>query len=339
MRHVLYLVFDEGYTASGGEEPTAPVLSVEAIRPARLPHRLVPEDTETAGLLALVPLTAAPRPARTGPGASRCRRPSRSGAAGARPLVAGGVELISGALPRGRVGPYRIQAAIAAVHDGAETAEATDRPQILLLDELPERTGPNPTVTLNRAVAVAVVEGPRAGPEPPDTPASDGRLVRHHRLLATRAHLLEPSGDPAAAGSRPAGRPPGAPPAPRSGGHLTERARPAGVGGGGASGAPRSRCVYPYVTWGTVFDPDWRGAGAMWQTSGVARLSADAARLPPGGPEASPTVLVAPSQERTYGNLPGSVSGVPARRPVGVHPRPRSSARTPLVGKSFGSSS
>ncbi|MGW4054404.1 RNA polymerase sigma factor [Streptomyces sp. NPDC004779] len=224
VRHVLYLVFNEGYTASGGEELTAPELSSEAIRLARLLHRLVPEDTETAGLLALMLLTDARRPARTGPHGELVPLAEQDRSRWDAALVAEGVGLISRTLPRGQVGPYQIQAAIAAVHDEAEAAETTDWPQILALYELLERTGPNPMVTLNRAVAVAMVEGPGAGLALLDTLAADKRMARHHRLLATRAHLLELSGEPAAAAVayREAARRTTSAPERR---HLTERAR------------------------------------------------------------------------------------------------------------------
>ncbi|MFF9147001.1 RNA polymerase sigma factor [Streptomyces sp. NPDC014861] len=224
VRHVLYLVFNEGYTASGGEELTAPELSSEAIRLARLLHRLVPEDAETAGLLALMLLTDARRAARTGPHGELVPLAEQDRSRWDAALVAEGVGLISRTLPRGQVGPYQIQAAIAAVHDEAEAAGATDWPQILALYELLERTGANPMVTLNRAVAVAMVEGPGAGLALLDTLAADKRMARHHRLLATRAHLLELSGDPAAAAVayREAARRTTSAPERR---HLTERAR------------------------------------------------------------------------------------------------------------------
>ncbi|MFF3840213.1 RNA polymerase sigma factor [Streptomyces sp. NPDC001930] len=224
VRHVLYLIFNEGYTASAGEELTAPELSTEAIRLARLLHRLLPEDTETAGLLALMLLTDARRPARTGPHGELVPLAEQDRGRWDGRLVAEGVELISRTLPRGQVGPYQLQAAIAAVHDEAETAGATDWPQILALYELLERTGPNPMVTLNRAVAVAMVEGPAAGLALLDELARDKRLARHHRLLATRAHLLELLGEEEAAAEayREAARRTTSAPERR---HLTERAR------------------------------------------------------------------------------------------------------------------
>ncbi|MEU4273608.1 RNA polymerase sigma factor [Streptomyces tanashiensis] len=224
VRHVLYLVFNEGYTASAGDALTAPELSTEAIRLARMLHRLVPDDTETAGLLALMLLTDARRPARTGPRGELVPLAEQDRGSWNGGLIAEGVELISRTLPQGRVGPYQIQAAIAAVHDEAGSAEATDWPQILALYELLESTGPNPMVTLNRAVAVAMVHGPRAGLELLDGLAADRLLARSHRLLATRAHLLELLGDREGAASayREAARHTTSAPERR---HLTERAR------------------------------------------------------------------------------------------------------------------
>ncbi|MFD8975175.1 RNA polymerase sigma factor [Streptomyces sp. NPDC059593] len=224
VRHVLYLVFNEGYTASGGDDLTVPELATEAIRLARLLHRLVPEDTETAGLLALMLLTDARRPARTGPHGELVPLAEQDRGRWDGRLISEGVELISRTLPKGRVGPYQLQAAIAAVHDEAGSPGATDWPQILALYELLERTGDNPVITLNRAVAVAMVHGPEAGLELLADLAADKRLAHHHRLLATRAHLLELLGDEekASAAYREAARHATSAPERR---HLTERAR------------------------------------------------------------------------------------------------------------------
>ncbi|MDA3645870.1 RNA polymerase sigma factor [Saccharopolyspora indica] len=199
VRHVLYLIFNEGYTATGGPELTAPELSTEAIRLARMLHGLVPDDPETAGLLALMLLTDARRPARTGPHGELIPLAEQDRAAWNRDLIAEGIDLISRTLPRGQVGPYQLQAAIAAVHDEAPDAVSTDWPQILTLYEILEQFGPNPVVTLNRAVAVAEVHGPAAALELLETLESDKRTARHHRLLATRAHLLEQLDQPEAA--------------------------------------------------------------------------------------------------------------------------------------------
>ncbi|MFB6629483.1 RNA polymerase sigma factor [Streptomyces sp. NPDC056362] len=224
VRHVLYLVFNEGYTASAGDALTAPELSTEAIRLARMLHRLVPDDPETAGLLALMLLTDARRPARTGPGGELVPLAEQDRGSWDGALIAEGVALISRTLPRGRVGPYQLQAAIAAVHDEAPSARDTDWPQILALYELLERTGPNPMITLNRAVAVSMVHGPEAGLALLDGLGADRLLARNHRLLATRAHLLELLGDRAAAAEayREAARHTTSAPERR---HLTERAR------------------------------------------------------------------------------------------------------------------
>jgi RNA polymerase sigma factor (sigma-70 family) len=221
--HVLYLVFNEGYAATAGPELTAPRLSDEAIRLTRWLRRLVPEDPEVAGLLALMLLTDARRPARTLPDGSLVPLAEQDRRAWDRERIAEGVALVTEALSRGPVGPYQLQAAIVAVHDEAEHLAATDWPQILGLYDLLERVAPNPMVTLNRAVAVAMVHGPAAGLRLLATLESDGRLAGHHRLLATRAHLLELTGDrdAAADGYREAARRATSLPERR---HLTARA-------------------------------------------------------------------------------------------------------------------
>ncbi|MFI6951794.1 RNA polymerase sigma factor [Streptomyces sp. NPDC050422] len=193
--HVLYPVFNEGYTATDGAGLTAPALSTEAIRLTRLLHRLLPDHAETAGLLALMLLTDARRPARTGPDGALVPLAEQNRTRWDRRLVTEGVDLISRTLPKGQVGPYQLQAAIAAVHDEAEHVDATDWPQILALYDLLEHLAPNPVVTLNRAVAVAMVHGPAAGLDLLTALDSDRRTVHHHRLLAVRAHLLEQLGD------------------------------------------------------------------------------------------------------------------------------------------------
>jgi RNA polymerase sigma factor (sigma-70 family) len=194
--HVLYLIFNEGYTTSGGPDLTAPHLSDEAIRLTRWLHRLLPDDSEVAGLLALMLLTEARRPARTLPDGSLVPLSTQDRSLWTEESIVEGVALVSAALPQGPVGPYQLQAAIAAVHDEAPRVEDTDWPQILSLYELLERLTPNPFVTLNRAVAVGLVHGPAAGLELLATLDSDPQMAQHHRLLATRAHLLELSGDP-----------------------------------------------------------------------------------------------------------------------------------------------
>jgi RNA polymerase sigma factor (sigma-70 family) len=193
--HVLYLTFNEGYTASSGEDLTAPQLSDEAIRLTRLLRSLLPDDRETAGLLALMLLTDARRPARTLPDGSLVPLAEQDRRLWARAKIAEGIALISETLSRGEVGPYQLQAAIAAVHDEAVDMDATDWPQILGLYELLEKVAPNPMVTLNRAVAVAMVQGPQAGLELIAALESDRRMAQNHRLLATRAHLRELAGE------------------------------------------------------------------------------------------------------------------------------------------------
>jgi predicted RNA polymerase sigma factor len=193
--HVLYLVFNEGYTASEGDALTVPALSQEAIRLTRWLHRLLPDDGEVAGLLALMLLTDARRPARTLPDGSLVPLAEQDRQKWDQAKIAEGTALISAALPRGEVGPYQLQAAIAAVHDEAKTMADTDWTQILGLYDLLELAAPNPFAALNRAVAVAMVRGPEAGLEAIAALEADKRMARHHRLIATRAHLRELAGD------------------------------------------------------------------------------------------------------------------------------------------------
>jgi RNA polymerase sigma factor (sigma-70 family) len=190
--HVLYLMFNEGYTASSGADLVRVGLSSEAIRLTRLLRRLVPDHTEVAGLLALMLLTDARRAARTAPSGELVPLDQQDRSLWDKAAIAEGVALISATLPRGAVGPYQLQAAIAAVHDEAETAEATDWRQILALYEVLMRMSDNPMVALSRAIALAMVEGPRAGL---DALADDRRLEGHYRLDAVRAHLLERAGE------------------------------------------------------------------------------------------------------------------------------------------------
>jgi RNA polymerase sigma factor (sigma-70 family) len=191
--HVLYLMFNEGYAATTGPRVARSDLSAEAIRLARMVHRSVADDPEAAGLLALMLLNEARRPARTGPNGELVPLAEQDRSRWDRALIAEGVALVSAALPKGTVGEYQLQAAIAAVHDEAVTAEDTDWQQILALYGLLERMTANPMVTLNRAVAAAMVDGPAAGLALLD--GIEERLAGHHRLDAVRAHLLEMAGD------------------------------------------------------------------------------------------------------------------------------------------------
>jgi RNA polymerase sigma factor (sigma-70 family) len=197
--HVLYLIFNEGYTATSGPSLQRRDLATEAIRLSRLVHRLLPADGEVAGLLALMLLTESRHAARTGPDGSLIPLAEQDRSLWRDDLIREGTELIVTTLPRARLGPYQLQAAIAAVHAEAAASEETDWPQVLALYELLERVAPNPMATLNRAVALAMVHGPHSGLDLLATLADDERLAGHHRLTSVRAHLLELAGDTAAA--------------------------------------------------------------------------------------------------------------------------------------------
>jgi predicted RNA polymerase sigma factor len=190
---VLYLIFNEGYASSSGPELHRAELSAEAIRLARMTQRLLPDDGEVAGLLALMLLVDARRPARTDAAGDLVSLAEQDRTLWDRALIAEGVALIDGAIGRGTVGEYQLQAAIAAVHDRARHADETDWPQILALYGLLEQMTGNPIVTLNRAVAAAMADGPSAGLAVLETVAE--RLNGHYRVDAVRAHLLELAGD------------------------------------------------------------------------------------------------------------------------------------------------
>jgi predicted RNA polymerase sigma factor len=196
---VLYLIFNEGYTATSGPELQRSELTREAIRLTRAVHALLPEDGEVAGLLALMLLTDARRPARSRPDGTLVPLAEQDRQRWNAAFVAEGIALITATLAGALLGPYQLQAAIAAVHAEAPRAEDTDWRQILALYKLLERIAPNPMVTLNQAVAVAMVRGPRAGLDLLATLDADARMAEHHRLDAVRAHLLEMAGDLAAA--------------------------------------------------------------------------------------------------------------------------------------------
>ena len=192
--HVLYLIFNEGYTSSAGPELHRTDLSQEAIRLARIVYQRQPDDAEVAGLLALMLLTDARRLARTSADGELIPLAEQDRTLWNREQIAEGVALISATLPKGSVGPYQLQAAIAAVHDEASRTDETDWPQILALYEVLKRMTDNPMVRLNQAVAAAMVHGPAKGLELLDELETDSRVANHHRLHAVRAHLLELAG-------------------------------------------------------------------------------------------------------------------------------------------------
>jgi RNA polymerase sigma factor (sigma-70 family) len=197
--HVLYLIFNEGYTSSGGPQLQRLELSREAIRLARWVHALLPDDAEVAGLLALMLLTDARHAARTGPEGELIPLTEQDRTQWDQAEISEGTTLLTAALSKGSIGAYQLQAAIAAVHDEADRAADTDWSQILALYELLKRMSENPMVTLNHAIAVAMVHGPSKGLELLSALDSDARIAGHHRLHAVRAHLLEMAGDHEAA--------------------------------------------------------------------------------------------------------------------------------------------
>jgi RNA polymerase sigma factor (sigma-70 family) len=198
---VLYLIFNEGYTASAGPTLQRVELTSQAIRLTRQLHGLLPADGEVAGLLALMLLTDARRPARTRPDGALVPLAEQDRRRWDAQAIAEGVALITQTLARAPIGPYQLQAAIAAVHAEAARAADTDWPQILGLYELLYSLAPGPMVTLNRVVAVAMVHGPQAGLRQLAAAAADPALAGHHRVDAVRAHLLEMAGDRRAARS------------------------------------------------------------------------------------------------------------------------------------------
>ncbi|MEU5935058.1 sigma-70 family RNA polymerase sigma factor [Micromonospora salmantinae] len=199
VRQVLYLVFTEGHTSTTGPDLRRVDLAAEAIRLTRALHTLLPNDSESAGLLALMLLTEARGPARTGSSGELISLADQDRSRWDATAIAEGVALVTRALPRGPVGPYQVQAAIAALHAEASSTEQTDWPQILALYEVLERLAGSPVVALNRAVATAMVHGPAAGLAALDALAHDPQLAGHHRLAAARAHLHEMAGDQAQA--------------------------------------------------------------------------------------------------------------------------------------------
>ncbi|OBF92677.1 RNA polymerase subunit sigma-24 [Mycobacterium sp. 852014-52450_SCH5900713] len=195
----LYLIFNEGYTATSGENLNRVELTSEAIRLTRQLRASLPDEGEVAGLLALMLLTDARRAARTGPDGSLVPLAEQDRRLWDRTAIAEGVAIIEATLPVAEPGPYQLQAAIAAVHDEAASAEATDWPQILALYDVLLALAPGPMVALNRTVAVAMVQGPAAALLELDAAAADPALHGHHRVDAVRAHLLDELGDREAA--------------------------------------------------------------------------------------------------------------------------------------------
>ncbi len=193
--HTLYLIFSEGYTSSGGAELQRLELSREAIRLARILRAQAPEEAETAGLLALMLLTDARRLARTTRDGALIPLDRQDRALWDQGQIEEGIALLESALRKGVVGPYQLQAAIAAVHDEAARVENTDWPQILALYDLLKRMSDNPVIALNHAIAAAMVHGPARGLELLTALDADTRVAGHHRLPAVRGHLYELAGD------------------------------------------------------------------------------------------------------------------------------------------------
>jgi predicted RNA polymerase sigma factor len=192
--HVLYLIFNEGYAASAGPTHQRVDLSSEAIRLARAAHELLPESSEVSGLLALMILTDARRPARSGANGEIVPLDEQDRSLWNKEAIAEGVRLVTEAMTRGAVGSYLLQAAIAALHDEAARAEDTDWAQIVALYRVLMRMSDNPMVALNHAVAVAMALGPAEGLALLEKLERDPRIKDHYRLDAVRAHLLERSG-------------------------------------------------------------------------------------------------------------------------------------------------
>lgn len=197
--HVLYLIFNEGYSASSGSELYRADLAREAIRLVRAVHAQLPQDGEVSGLLALMLLTHSRREARTTADGDLVPLDEQDRTAWDRAMIDEGLELAKASLARQTLGPYALQAAIAATHAAADAAQETDWAQVHALYLILERIAPNPMVTLNRAVALTETEGPAAGLALLSTLDADDRMAGHHRLMSVRAHLLERAGDTAGA--------------------------------------------------------------------------------------------------------------------------------------------
>jgi predicted RNA polymerase sigma factor len=193
--HVLYLVFNEGYVASSGSELQRVDLSSEALRLARLLRRMLPQEAEVAGLLALMLLTDARRAARSGPAGELIPLDQQDRAKWDRAQIDEGTQLITSTFARGAVGPYQLQAAIAALHDAAPSTEKTDWEEILALYAVLMRLNDSPMVALSHAIALSMVQGPAAGLERLTELEQDARLAGSHRVDAARGHLLQRIGD------------------------------------------------------------------------------------------------------------------------------------------------
>ena len=193
--HTLYLIFNEGYLSTAGPDLHRPELASEAIRLTQILHHALPADADVAGLLALMLLTDARRGARTGPSGELIPLTTQDRTVWNQEKIAVGISLLTKALSKGAAGPYQLQAAIAALHDEAPSAEDTDWPQILAFYELLKHMTDNPMVILNHAIATGMVHGPAAGLALLTVLDNDERVAGHHRLHAARAHLLEIAGD------------------------------------------------------------------------------------------------------------------------------------------------
>jgi RNA polymerase sigma factor (sigma-70 family) len=192
--HVLYLIFNEGYTTSADDTVNRTDLTREAVRLTRALQAARPGDPEVKGLLALMLLTEARRAARTDPDGKLIQLADQDRSRWDRALIAEGCRLVTDALQHGPLGTYQLQAAIAAVHDEAPATEDTDWPQVLLLYQMLDRIAPNPMATLNRSLALAMVQGPEAGLARLATLDGDRRVASHHRLHAMRGQLMEMAG-------------------------------------------------------------------------------------------------------------------------------------------------
>ena len=196
---VLYLIFNEGYSSTAGTALVRVDLAEEATRLVRALHETRPDDPEVAGLLALMLLVHARHRARMAPDGSLVPMAEQDRSRWDRGAIEEGIALVTAALPRGPIGPYQLQAAIAAVHDEAESYEATDWPQIAALYGVLLRLDDSPVVALNHAVAVSMVAGPPAGLALVQRLGADARVNADRRFHAVRGHLLEMAGDRAAA--------------------------------------------------------------------------------------------------------------------------------------------